>query len=157
MKLISSAAVAIAACALNFPLAGTAVAAELPPTSTPYGTEGRALLGACGVQYRMWVDHNPERPGTVTLNLQGVNTYGPGENTPGGCDAFVNYYWFNVENPLASSLWLYNYAPVHATKNGGTITSVELPTGSGTVAIVANGTNQVLAVEQFLSGSYVVP
>lgn len=68
---------------------GVADARKLASIQVFFGqAQGRTPLGGCGVDFRAWADDNPDRPGSITLNPQGLNTYGPD-----GCGGWVAIRW----------------------------------------------------------------
>lgn len=156
MKMLPLAAAGAAVLALTLGATGTASAAELGPSQVFFGQpEGRALLGGCGVDFRAWVDYNPDRPGAITLNLQGLNTYGPGAGSPTGCDGWVAIRWANPSGLRID--WFTEWRPVHAGPDGGATTSLDLPTGSGRVLMDIGGTAHSAAYESRYVAAFDVP
>ncbi|UGT40769.1 hypothetical protein LTV02_33070 [Nocardia yamanashiensis] len=156
MKLLPLAGASAAAVALLIAGTGTANAYTLEPTGESSGSqrEGNAVVGICGVHYRIAVDYNPENPGHVTLQLQPTNSFGPGADIPGGCDGWVDVRFTNYDNLPASRWWPYQFSQVHADRNGGPTTSVDLPTGSGRVFVTVVGTNHWLVPEGSVYGAF---
>ncbi|WP_330184394.1 hypothetical protein OHB26_12845 [Nocardia sp. NBC_01503] len=142
--------------ALTLAGGGVADAQELAPSQVFFGqAQGRALLGGCGVDFRAWVDYNPDRPGSITLNLQGLNTYGPSGDAPGGCDGWVAIRW---ANPAGLRIdWFTEWRPVHAGPEGGATTVLDLPTGSGRVLMDIGGTAHSAAYESRYVAAFDVP
>lgn len=156
MKLLPLAGASAAALALLIAGTGTANAHEIQPSQVLFGQpEGRALLGGCGVDFRAWADYNPDRPGALTLNLEGLRSYGPDAGRPGGCDAWVAIRWANP-NGLRIE-WTTLWRPVHADPNGGTTTALDLPTGSGRVVMDIGGTAHSAAYESRYVVTFDVP
>ncbi|MEV0246314.1 hypothetical protein AB0H76_06995 [Nocardia sp. NPDC050712] len=124
---------AIALCGI-----GTASAVEKP--GSPQDQFGNAIgdTGLCYLDYRLWAETDPARPGRIAVHVQPLGVQGGATGSSAECKQWVTVRWSRATDNLLDGVRIGEHNVfLRATGAPGEVISLDLATGPGVVGISA--------------------